>query len=143
MIAKSVESTDFDAVFADFTDFDVVFVDFDVVFVDFDVAFVDFDADFGLKLVKMTIVFIPQWGSKGETSNFFLKIWKIHGFHHNPWILAKTTFLSELSRGQHEMKDHLPKKVTPIINVVGPGSILGPLITPHKFWTSLDYILHQ
>ena len=42
---------------------------------------------------------------------------KIHGFHQNPQFLA---FLSELSRGQHqigilcETKDHLPRKVTPI-----------------------------
>ena len=42
---------------------------------------------------------------------------KIHGFHENPWFLA---FLSELSRGQHQIgilcatKDHLPRKVAPI-----------------------------
>ena len=59
---------------------------------------------------------------------------KIRSFHQNPRFLSKSVvfhqnprflaFLSELSRGQHqigilcETKDHLPRKVTPIFEVV-------------------------
>ena len=56
---------------------------------------------------------------------------KIRRFHQNLWFSA---FLSELSRGQHqigipcETKDHLPRKVTPIFN-----DVCCPL-TDRLFW---------
>ena len=65
MIAKSMKSTDF-ANFMVFTDFDMDFCRFQCGFCGFQCSFAEFNADFvdftdfGLKLVKLTISFIPQ-----------------------------------------------------------------------------------
>ena len=57
---------------ADFADFNADFVDFNGDFVDFNVDFVDF-TDFGLKPVKLTVIFHSTVRTQGETSIFFWK----------------------------------------------------------------------
>ena len=77
----------------------MVFADFDAVFMDFNAVFVDFDvdlADFGLKLVKLTISFQSTVRILGGNIKFFFENLQNARFSPNPWILAKTTILSEL-----------------------------------------------
>ena len=90
--------------------------DFEAVFANFDEVFANFDADFGLKLAKLTIIFHSTVRIQGGNHQFFFENLqrsavsiKVRSFHQN---------LSELSGGQHEIKNHLPKKVTPIFSVL-------------------------
>ena len=64
--------------------------------------------DFDLKLVKLTFSFHSRVRIQG--GNIFYS--KSADFQ-KLQILAKSTFLSEPSRGQHQMKGHLPKKIIP------------------------------